>query len=60
MPRMAMGLEFLECGGLNRNGLGIFGARCLTWNFSSTVPRLNFWSAVLRIGMDLESLERGA
>ena len=46
MPRMAMDLEFLERGALNRNGPEIFRTRCLewqwAWNFSSAVPRLEF------------------
>ena len=55
MPRMRMDLESLECGAYNGNGPGIFGARCLEWQWT-----WNLWSAVPRMAMDLESLERGA
>ena len=66
MPRMPMDVELkgLEC-----NRPGISGARCLEWqwiwNFWSAVPRMpmdleSLWSAVPTMAMDLESLERGA
>ena len=56
MPRLPMDLESVEeRGAQNANGPGISGARYLEWQWIS-----NFWSAVPRMPMDLESLERGA